>query len=65
MKISGDRAFIKSLGRGKTVAIKGVLKYQACDDKICYFPASVPPSWQVQVSPLDRVRVPEAIQHKE
>jgi hypothetical protein len=37
VKISGDRAFIKSLGGGKTVAIKGALKYQALDDKICYF----------------------------
>ncbi len=51
MKISGDRAFIKSLGGGNTMAINGVLKYQACDDEICYFPASVPPSWQEQVLP--------------
>jgi hypothetical protein len=34
VKISGDRAFIKSLGGGKTVAIKEVLKYQACDDPL-------------------------------
>jgi hypothetical protein len=36
LKISGDCAFIKSLGGGKPAAIKRVLEYQACDDKICY-----------------------------
>jgi len=37
-----DRDFVTSLGSGKSIAIRGELKYQACDEKICYVPTSVP-----------------------
>jgi peroxiredoxin len=58
-------AFIGSLGaNGKTVEVQGEFRYQACDDRICYLPESIPVKWQVQVTPLDRQRAPEAIQHK-
>lgn len=56
--------FVRSLGDGKTLAIGGELCYQACDQRICYPPTSVPVQWQVNVMPLDRQRSPEAIQHK-
>ena len=36
------------------VRIIGVLEYQACDDKICFRPQSVPLSWDVKFRPLDR-----------
>jgi peroxiredoxin len=63
--ISYARDFIGSLGTdGKSVEINGEFRYQACDDRICYLPASVPVKWQVQILPLDRQRAPEAIQHK-
>jgi hypothetical protein len=39
--------------RGKTsLTINGTLEYQACDDKICYNPASVPVSWTIDLRPL-------------
>ncbi len=39
--------------RGKdSVTISGTLEYQACDDKICYNPASVPLSWTLALRPL-------------
>ena len=39
--------------RGKdSVTIAGMLEYQACDDKICYNPASVPLSWTLNLRPL-------------
>jgi hypothetical protein len=64
-KISANPDFIKSLGtNGKTITISGQLRYQACDKTICFPPASVPVSWQVEILPLDRQRSPEAIQHK-
>jgi len=44
--------------------ITGKLRYQACDDKICYLPETLPLEWTLKVEPLDRERVPEAIQHK-
>jgi hypothetical protein len=62
--VSADRSFVGSLGKGKNVAIKGELKYQACDKTTCFTPTSVPVSWEVQVLPLDLQRSPEAIQHR-
>ena len=39
--------------RGKdSVTINGTLEYQACDDTICYTPASVPLSWTLTLRPL-------------
>ena len=39
--------------RGKdSVTIGGTLEYQACDDKICYNPESVPLSWTLALHPL-------------
>jgi DsbC/DsbD-like thiol-disulfide interchange protein len=33
-----------------SVTIKGTLRYQACDDTLCYLPANVPVSWTVKVT---------------
>jgi hypothetical protein len=33
------------------VTIKGTLRYQACDDSICYVPQNVPLSWTVALKP--------------
>jgi cytochrome c biogenesis DsbD-like protein len=52
------------LGGSRELKIAGHLRYQACDDKICYLPRNVPLEWQLKVEPLDRERVPEPIQHK-
>jgi hypothetical protein len=62
--VSRSKDFVGSLGSGKTIAVTGELKYQACDKTICYIPSSVPVKWELQVTPLDRQRSPEAIQHK-
>lgn len=32
-----------------TLVINGTFEYQACDDKICYNPASIPLSWKVSL----------------
>jgi AhpC/TSA family/Thiol:disulfide interchange protein DsbD, N-terminal len=39
-----------------SMTIKGVLSYQACDDKLCFTPQSVPLTWKVTLRPLDRER---------
>jgi peroxiredoxin len=39
-----------------TLTIKGVLAYQACDDKLCFTPQSVPLTWTVTLRQLDRER---------
>ena len=39
--------------RGKdSVTVNGTLEYQACDDTICYNPASVPLSWTLTLRPI-------------
>jgi peroxiredoxin len=48
--------------RGKdSVTLSGTLEYQACDDKICYNPASIPISWTLSLRPLvlERPAVPK------
>jgi hypothetical protein len=43
---------------GKTsLTITAALHYQACDDKVCFTPESVPLTWTMGVKPLDRERV--------
>jgi AhpC/TSA family protein len=39
------------------LTITGAIEYQACDDKICFAPQSIPLSWSIAVKPLDRERV--------
>jgi hypothetical protein len=34
---------------GQTLTVQGTFKYQACDDTICYNPATAPVSWTVNV----------------
>jgi hypothetical protein len=39
--------------RGKeSLTLNGTLEYQACDDTICYNPASIPLSWTLALRPL-------------
>jgi hypothetical protein len=52
------------LAGAREVKLTGHLRYQACDDKICYLPQNLPMEWVLKVNPLDRERVPEPIQHK-
>jgi DsbC/DsbD-like thiol-disulfide interchange protein len=57
--------FVRALASGgKTITLGGELRYQACDNTVCYPPTSVPVKWQLKVLPLDRQRSPQGIQHK-
>jgi hypothetical protein len=40
--------------RGETLRLSGTLEYQACDDKVCYRPQSVPVEWTMKLVPLGR-----------
>jgi hypothetical protein len=40
-----------------TLTITGTFEYQACDDKVCFAPQSIPLSWSIGVKPLDRERI--------
>jgi DsbC/DsbD-like thiol-disulfide interchange protein len=38
----------------ETLTIAGVLDYQACDDKLCFRPDSVPLRWSIALTPIER-----------
>ena len=39
-----------------TLTITGTFEYQACDDKVCFAPQSLPLSWSIGLKPLDHER---------
>ena len=62
--IAGNDVLQPILAGDRAIKIRGELRYQACDDKICYLPQTIPLEWTLALEPLDRQRVPETIQHK-
>jgi DsbC/DsbD-like thiol-disulfide interchange protein len=61
--IARDAAVKPLLDAQGRLTIEGALKYQACDDKVCYPPENVPVRWTFQVEGLDRERAPADLQH--
>lgn len=60
-----ERDFTVSPGiKAGAVELKARLDYQACDDQICYVPASVPFAFSLPVEALERQRVPADLQRK-
>lgn len=61
----GPEAALRSLvtPEGELV-VKGSFRYQACDDKICYTPETVPVQWRFHFEGLDRQRAPSELQRK-
>ena len=57
----GQAGELGDLVRDGTLTIRGSLRYQACDDKMCYLPSTVPLEWTVDFEQHDRTRVPEAL----
>lgn len=43
----------KMLAGQSSLTLSGRLEYQACDDKLCYAPQSVPMSWKLDLKPLE------------
>lgn len=66
--IAFDKDFSQKIAAGPSngtpLSLSGNLRYQACDSKICYPPATVPVSWHLTVMPLNTERAPEEIRHK-
>lgn len=62
--IAGAKELNPLLSPAKTLIIRGVLRYQACDDKKCYLPENVPVEWTLSYEPHDSTRVPAALQRK-
>lgn len=56
LAIDASPAGTRSLTGVGRLTLKGTLTYQACDDKVCFNPQSVPMEWRVDLKPLDRER---------
>jgi DsbC/DsbD-like thiol-disulfide interchange protein len=48
-RLTQDATLDKSAKSGSNVTIAGTVHFQACDDRVCYPPESVPVSWTVAV----------------
>ena len=44
----------KARNADAVLVIAGTLRYQACDDKVCYLPQHVPVSWTIQIKAVER-----------
>ena len=62
--MAGSNVLRPILDGTREMKLTGTLRYQACDDKICYLPQDIPLEWTLKVEPLDSERVPEPLQHK-
>jgi hypothetical protein len=56
MAVSTSPELRSTLATVDSVTIKGTLDYQACDDRICFTPRSIPVSYTVKLRPLDTER---------
>jgi len=52
----GDQESEEQLSELTALTLTGRLDYQACDDRVCFNPESVPLTWTLAVAPLDRRR---------
>jgi hypothetical protein len=49
---------------GSEITLGGTFRYQACDEKECYPPVTVPLAWTFAVERHDGQRVPEDLRRK-
>jgi hypothetical protein len=50
-------------GSGK-FTVEGALRYQACDDRVCYIPQELPVKWVFSYAEFDRQRAPVELRRK-
>ncbi len=62
--IAKDQVLKPLLDANGNLAIEGSVKYQACDEKECFPPETIPVRWTVNVEAHDRERVAPDLQHK-
>ena len=61
----GPEAALKPLvGSTGELVVKGSFRYQACDERKCYVPETIPLEWRFQFQALERERVPADLQRK-
>jgi DsbC/DsbD-like thiol-disulfide interchange protein len=48
-RVVQDVAVVKATARPGPLTLKGTLKYQACDETLCYAPITVPVTWALTI----------------
>jgi DsbC/DsbD-like thiol-disulfide interchange protein len=56
MLLEGTQQAQAALQGKQSLTISGSVEYQACDDKVCFNPASVPVTWTLALRPIIRER---------
>jgi len=62
--LGADDQLKAALDSSGKFTVEGTLKYQACDDRLCYIPQELPLKWTFQYEGFDRQRAPADIMHK-
>jgi DsbC/DsbD-like thiol-disulfide interchange protein len=52
LKLSESGDLARRATDGGSLTIKGSVRYQACDDKICFLPTTVPVEWSITLAPV-------------
>lgn len=61
VRLTRDLTFGQPVAPGPLIA-EGAFRYQACDDKACYPPQTIPLKWTFHVERLDSQRAPRELQ---
>jgi len=59
-----NRKIRSRAGASGELVLKGSIRYQACDDRVCYPPETVPLEWHFPFEGLVRERAPAELQRK-
>ena len=62
--IADEKTVRLLLDSAGNLTVEGTLKYQACDDRQCFLPATIPLKWTFSFQGLDRTRVPAELQRR-
>lgn len=56
------QAVLTKLAPSGEIVITGEFRYQACNDRVCFPPETIPVTWKLLIESHDRERVPKALQ---
>lgn len=62
--LAQSKVLAQAAGAAKQIKLDGTLRYQACSDRMCFPPETVPLHWTVQYDPHDLLRVPPELRRK-
>lgn len=64
LTIGQEEEIAEVMDLSRSVAVEGSFSYQACDERQCYVPKTIPLRWIFHIERRDMERVPPALQRK-